>query len=493
MIRKRLILRFLGMLLLMVGVSMLPAWVMAFLWESPKYNSFFFPILLTISLGGMSFLLPSMRGEEIGHREAFLIVTLGWLVAAGVAAMPYWFYGVFGGGAKHFPDFTAAYFESISGLTTTGSTILPSVEDLPRSLLFWRAMTHWLGGMGIILLGIAILPFLGIGGMQLYRAEVPGPTADKLSPRITETAKSLWIIYILLTGLQTLFLCFGGMSIFDAVCHSFATVATGGFSTRNISIEAYQSVYIEVVVTVFMVAAGMNFALHFFALRGDLKKIFKNEEFRFYVFVIVLWTVMIAWALYAKGVYKSFSQGVRYASFQVVSVLTSTGFSSCDFDVWRKQSSFAAFWVVLLMFIGGCAGSTGGGVKCVRIWLLMKAAHRELVRLIHPRMVKPVKIDGHAVPEEVLSSIAGFFALFLFLMGLCTLILTWYGLSLLSAFTAVAACLGNIGPGFELVGPYQNFGFLPFGAKWILIFCMLLGRLELYTVLILFVPQFWQK
>ncbi|MCB9641118.1 MAG: TrkH family potassium uptake protein [Myxococcales bacterium] len=494
MIRKRLILRFLGVLLLMIGISMVPAWMMAFYWVSAAQSSFLYSIVLVMLLGSASMLLPSVRGQEIGHREAFLIVSLGWLIAAAAAALPYWFYGMLAPqGAKYFPDFTAAYFESMSGLTTTGSTILPSIEDLPKSLLLWRSLTHWLGGMGIILLGIAILPFLGIGGMQLYRAEVPGPTADKLSPRIAETAKSLWIIYIMLTAVETLFLMFGGMSLFDAVCHSFATVATGGFSTRNISVEAYRSVYIEVVITVFMALAGMNFALHFFALRGELKKVWKNEEFRFYAFVIALWSVMIAWSLQAKGAYKSFWEGLRYSSFQVVSLLTSTGFSSCDFDVWRKHSSFAVFWVVLLMFIGGCAGSTGGGIKCVRIWLLMKAAYRELVRLIHPRMVKPVKIDGRAVPEEVLSSVAGFFALFLFVMGVSTLALTWYGMNLLSAFTAVAACIGNIGPGFDAVGPYQNFGFMPIGAKWILIFCMLLGRLELYTVLILFVPQFWRK
>ena len=402
-------------------------------------------------------------------------------------------FGWIGGGAKFFPDFASAYFESMSGLTTTGATILPSIEDLPASLLFWRSMTHWLGGMGIILLGVAILPFLGIGGMQLFRAEVPGPSADKLRPRIAETAKSLWFVYLTLTALETVFLMFGGMSLFDAVCHAFATVATGGFSTKNISVEGFHSVYIEMVITFFMFLAGMNFALHFFWMKGKFKPLWKNEELRFYSFVFVVWTVAMGVTLHLAGYYKSILQALRYTSFQTISLLTSTGFSSCNFELWQGVSTFAITWLVLLMFVGGCAGSTGGGVKCIRVWLLFKVASRELLRLIHPRVVRPIKVDGGAVSEDILFSVVGFVGLYLLCTGICTLALTYFNIDIVTSFTAVVSAVGNIGPGLGKVGPYDNYSFFPALGKWILIFCMLLGRLELYTVLILLVPSFWKR
>lgn len=506
MLRIRLVLRILGALMVMVASVMLFPWLLAFIEGGAEHVHFLVPIVCVIPLGAALFLGIKQRDrEEISHREAFLIATLAWIVAAFVASLPYWLYGMWGpwptGKPSPFPNFTLAYFESISGLTTTGSTILPYIEQLPRSLLLWRSLTHWLGGMGIILLGIAILPFLGIGGMQLYRAEVPGPTADKLSPRIAETAKHLWIIYISLTMAQTVFLLLGGMTFFDAICHSFATIATGGFSTKGISVEAYNSVYIEGVILFFMFLAGANFALHFSWLRGDFKPLWKNEEFRFYCLVIAIWTTGIATSLWISKYYDSFLKAIRYSSFQVVSLVTSTGFSSTNFDDWRVHaagqgahaSDSAVVWVILLMFVGGCAGSTGGGVKCVRVWLLVKAAYRELIRLIHPRIVKPITLGGQVVPEPVLSSIVGFFSIWMVIVGVCTLMLTMFGLDYLSAFTAVGACIGNIGPGFAKVGPYQNFASIDPIAQWILIFCMLLGRLELYTVLVLLLPAFWKK
>lgn len=506
MLRFRLVFRVLGGLMVLVACSMVPSCLLAFFDGRGESYSFLLPILV-VCPPGIWFLRNSQRekDDELSHREAFLIVTFAWIVAGLVAALPYWLYGMIGpwppGKPSPFPNLTLAYFESISGLTTTGSTILPYIDPLPRSILLWRSVTHWLGGMGIILLGVAILPFLGIGGMQLYRAEVPGPTADKLSPRIAETAKSLWLIYILLTLVEAVLLWICGMTLFDAICHSFATIATGGFSTKGISVEAFHSVYIEGVITFFMFLAGVNFAMHFFWLRGDFRPVWKNEELRFYCAVIAIWTFAIAFSLRMSQYYSDFFHALRVSAFQVVSLVTSTGFSSVNFDDWRVDavnhgahaSNHAVFWVIMLFFIGGCAGSTGGGVKCVRVWLMLKAAYRELIRLIHPRMVRPITLSGQVVPEQVLSSVVGFFALYTVLIGVCTLLLTAFQLDLLSAFTAVAACVGNVGPGFAKVGPYQNFASLHPVAQWILIFCMLLGRLELYTVLILLVPAFWRK
>jgi trk system potassium uptake protein TrkH len=506
MLRIRLISRVLGALMAMIGAAMVVPWLLA-LWEGRgEHYSFLVPILMVAPIGLVLWIRVKPRGsDELSHREAFVIASLGWVVAAFVAALPYWLYGMFGpwptGKPSPFPTFTLAYFESISGLTTTGGTVLPYIDPLPMSMLLWRSLTHWLGGMGILLLGVAILPFLGIGGMQLYRAEVPGPTADKLSPRIAETAKRLWLIYIVLTFAQAICLWLCGMTVFDAICHSFATIATGGFSTKGISVEAFHSVTIEMVILFFMFLAGVNFALHFSWLRGNFKPLWKNEEFRFYCVVTAVWTLAIAISLRASHYYDSIWKALRYSSFQVVSLLTSTGFSSTNFDDWRVHaagngahaSMHAVFWVILLMFIGGSAGSTGGGVKCIRVWLLLKAAYRELIRLIHPRIIKPITLGGKAVSEPVLSAIVGFFALYMVLVGVCSLMLTAFGLDLLSAFTAVAACVGNIGPGFAKVGPYQNFASIHPVAQWILIFCMLLGRLELYTVLILLVPAFWRK
>ncbi len=505
MIRPRLIARVLGALMVMMALAMIFPWGIALLEGKGEQLSFLIPIAVVIPLGLFFFHRTKLAPkEEISKREAFLIATLGWVMAALVTAIPFWIYGSWMShllGKSPFPTFAMAYFESMSGLTTTGSTILNDIEALPNSMLFWRSLSHWLGGMGIILLGVAILPFLGVGGMELYRAEVPGPTKDKLRPRVAETAKHLWFIYVLLTVVLTCFLMFGGMTLFDSICHAFSTLATGGFSTKGISVEAYHSVYIEMVLVFFMFLAGMNFALHYAWMRGDFQSLWKDEEFRFYGMAIFLLSSGIAFALTISGYYKNFLVAFRYAIFQVVSLLTSTGFSSCNFDDWWIHASGkgvhasvpAIFMLLMIFFIGGSAGSTGGGIKCIRIWLLLKTAHREFVRLIHPNVVKPIKINSRVVPEGVISAIVGFFVLYLVLMIVFSLCMTMFGLDLLSAFTAVASCIGNIGPGISAVGPYQNFSKIPQVGQWILIFCMLLGRLEIYTVLVLFLPTFWRK
>jgi trk system potassium uptake protein TrkH len=355
--------------------------------------------------------------------------------------------------------------------------------------LFWRSLTHWLGGMGIIVLTIAILPFLGVGGMQLFKAEVPGPVADKLRPRITETAKLLWKVYLIFTAAEVLLLFFGGMSLFDSFCHTFGTLATGGFSTKNGSIGAYDSVYFDAVITGFMLLSGINFALHYQLLTGHPKAFYRNSELRFFLGVFLAAFLLIWLTIWQGGMYGP-AEAVRYASFQTASILTTTGYATADYELWPPLAQMV---LVVLIFIGGSAGSTAGSVKCMRIMLLFKHAYRELRRLIHPRAVIPVKLGGRVVAEEVIQSVWGFFMLFLGLLAASFLILAAMGLDPATSFTAVAATIGNIGPGLGSVGPADNYAHLPQAAKAVLILCMVLGRLEVYTVFILFVPEFWRK
>jgi trk system potassium uptake protein TrkH len=343
--------------------------------------------------------------------------------------------------------------------------------------------------MGIIVLSIAILPFLGVGGMQLFKAEVPGPVADKLKPRIAETAKILWKVYILISGAETLLLMAGGMSLFEALCHTFGTMATGGFSTRNISIGSYDKAYFDGVIVVFMILAGTNFSLHYQALTGDFRAFSRNSEVRFY------WTILAGAMLFATlilrvQVYDTVATAFRYASFQVTSIMTTTGYTTADFEKWP---SFVQYILVVLMFIGGSAGSTGGGIKCVRILLLLKQGRRELSRLIHPHGIIPVRLGGQVVPDGVIQSVWGFFFLFILVFILASVIMSLLGLDIITAFVSVAATINNIGPGLGAVGPMDNYTSIPVIGKWILTFCMLVGRLELYTIIILLVPEFWKR
>jgi trk system potassium uptake protein TrkH len=387
------------------------------------------------------------------------------------------------------PSFTNAYFESISGFTTTGASILSDIEAVPKGILFWRSQTQWLGGMGIIVLSIAILPFLGIGGMQLYKAEIPSPVVDKLKPRISETAKTLWKVYGLLTILQILFLAMGGMSLYDAVSHAFCTLPTGGFSTRNASVAHYGSLYLDLVIIFFMITAGINFSLHYRLIKGDLKAFWKDAECR--VFLCLVAVLILATAMNIHGtIYPKLSDAIHHAAFQVSSIITTTGFVTADYDKWP---AFSKYILVLCMFLGAMAGSTGGGIKIMRVMILIRHSYRELFRLIHPHAVIIVKLGGRPVPPDVLSSIWGFFILYVALFVLASLFMSSLGLDVISAFSSVAACIGNVGPGLGLVGPATNFLVVPTLGKWILVFCMLLGRLEIYTVLVLLVPEYWRK
>ncbi len=471
-----------GMVLLCVGLSM--AWPLA--WALYYADSSVIPLAESLGLTmliGLVLLLSFRRRAPlvINHREGMVIVTMGWLACALFGALPF----VLGGGAS----FTDAFFESMSGFTTTGSSILTDIEALPKGLLFWRSLTHWLGGMGIIVLTIAILPFLGVGGMQLYKAEVPGPVADKLQPRIKDTAMSLWKVYVLFTVAQVVLLRVGGMDLFESICHAFGTMATGGFSTRNASIAAYDSAYIDYVVAVFMLLAGINFALHFQLFRGRGLPMWRNPEFRF--FAVLVFVLICVVTLATRGpVYDNWSDALRFGFFQVASIISTTGYATADYELWPALTQGV---LLLAMFVGGCAGSTSGGIKAMRIMLLFKHGYRELFRLVHPRAVVPLKFGAKQVKDDVLASVWGFFILFLLLLVVSSLVLTGLGLDVLTAFTAVLACISNIGPGLGEVGPTDNFSGIPALGKWVLTLCMLLGRLEIYTVLVLFIPEFWRK
>ncbi|MFO7527050.1 MAG: TrkH family potassium uptake protein, partial [Ignavibacteriaceae bacterium] len=415
--------------------------------------------------------------RQLGKREGYLIVTLGWFSMAIFGSIPFIIYGAI-------PSYTDAFFETMSGFTTTGATILTDIEALPYGLLFWRSLTQWLGGMGIIVLSLAILPLLGIGGMQLFAAEVPGVTKDKFHPRVKETAKRLWGIYVILTGTEVLLLLLGGLNLFDAVCHSFTTMATGGFSTKNSSTAHFDSAYVQYVFIVFMLFAGMNFTLHYFALHLKFDAFRRNTEFKFYILFIIGVTLIITFIHRPHHTFE-LEESFRQSLFHVTSLVTTTGFVSSDFENWAP---FSRMFFFTLLFIGGCAGSTGGGIKFVRHFLLLKNGLLEFKRLIHPRAVIPVRFNGKSVIPEIISNVQAFFIIYILLFVFGSVLLSFLGLDFFTAAGATATCLGNVGPGMGVVGPVGNFSDLPDISKWILSFFMLIGRLELFTVLLLFSP-----
>lgn len=465
------------------------------------------------------------RGRERqGLREGYAIVTLGWLSLTFVVSIPLFLYlldlSPIGGGTGWLYAFTDAFFEIMSGFTTTGATILTDIEAVPRSLLLLRSLTQWLGGMGIITLAIVIFPAMGVSAYSMYRGEVPGVSHDKLRPRLAQTAQVLWGVYMLFTALETVLLITAGMTWFDAVNHSFATMATGGFSTRNASIAAYNSDFIEWIIIVFMYLAGINFLLHFKAIRGDLRSLTKNREFIFYSSVIGIAVLIGTVILYLQGLEpiteaaRSFRanpppetsflehytvqriklEGLydcfRIALFQVVSITTTTGFATADFDLWP---GFVRFMLVMLMFFGGMAGSTGGGIKMIRIMVIIKTALNELRKLTQPRLVAPVKVGGQPIENEKITNIASFFALFTGLFVIVSVLLTFFIPDLVTSVAASIATIGNIGPGLGGIGAVENYAWIPIPAKWLLVLSMLLGRLEIFTVLIVLRPAIWRK
>lgn len=476
------LLNLLGFLNLLLAASMVLPLVINLLYDEPHGRAFLLSIAIT-ALSGLAMIFFFKRSpRDLTHRDGFAIVAFGWIDASFFGALPYLFTGTLN-------SVVDAFFETVSGFTTTGSTVLTNIEGTAHSVLFWRGLTQWVGGMGIILLSLAFLPFLGVGGMQLYKAEVPGPAPDKLRPKISQTARILWQVYLLISGLEVLTLLLGGMNPFDSVCHTFTTMATGGFSTKNISIEFYKSPFLEFAITFFMFVAGANFALHYRVIKGDLNAWWRDEEFRIYFFFVLLATFLImlnlVWAFQMD-----LSQAFRLAIFQVVSIQTTTGYSIVDFEKWP---AFSQYMLIFLMFIGGCAGSTGGAIKCIRILVLLKQGLGELYQLVHPHAMRPVKLAGKVISSETLRGIWGLFFFYLLIFSISSLALSWMGSDIVTSISAVATTLGNVGPGLGAVGPTDNFAHLPAAAKWILSACMLFGRLEIYTLLVLLLPEFWRK
>lgn len=477
------VLRFLAILIIFLGASMCLPLGVALLDGDESSHALAWSIAITECIGILMFLSTKKhRVVHLSHRDGVAIVTFGWLAAGFFGAMPFIISGAI-------PDFSSACFESISGFTTTGATVLQNIEGVSPGILLWRSLTQWIGGMGIIVLSIAILPFLGVGGMQLYKAEIPSPVVDKLKPRISDTSKTLWKFYIILTALQIIFLAVGGMSISDSINHAFCTMPTGGFSPKNISVGYYNNGYFDAVIIIFMVIAGINFSLHYRLISDGPGIYWKDPECRVFLSLILVLTALVTFNLYGN-VYDSLLSSFRYAAFQVSSVITTTGFASADFELWPSLSHAI---LLVAMFLGGMAGSTGGGLKTMRVMLLVKHAYQEIFRVVHPHAVTTIKLNGRAVPQETLSSIWGFFTLYLMLFVASSIFMIMLGLDMVSGFSSVAACIFNVGPGLGAVGPMDNYMGVPVIGKWILIFCMLIGRLEIYTVLVLLTPEFWRK
>ncbi len=483
MIKYKLILLVLGALLLVesffMGISSI---------VSAVYAEYDLPYLListgfTFLVGLMLVLLFRKTEKKVEKREAYLIVTLSWVVLSFFGAVPFYISGAI-------PNYTDAFFETISGFTTTGASILNNIEEIPHGLLLWRSTTQWLGGMGIIVLSIAIIPLIKVGGMQLFNAEVPGISTDKLHPRIKGTAKKLWLLYFGFTTTEAILLIVGGMSVFDAVNHALTTMATGGYSTKQASIAAFDSAYIQYVIIFFMIIAGTNFSLSYFMITGQFKKVIKNTEIKFYFIILTIASLIIAFGLW-HFMDNDIESSVRHALFQVVSIVTTTGYATVDYLTWIPRG----FWVVILMlmFVGGSSGSTGGGIKVVRIHILFRNSYMEFKRLIHPHAVLPVRYNKNSLPQNTINNVLAFIILYIMILASGTLIMSFTGLDLETAFGAVATSLGNIGPGIGDVGPASNFANISSFGKWFLGLLMLMGRLELFTVLIIFTRYFWKR
>ncbi|RME04057.1 MAG: TrkH family potassium uptake protein [Planctomycetota bacterium] len=419
---------------------------------------------------------------HISKKEGLLIVSLIWILSGILGAIPFYF-------CKAFPSFISSLFESISGFTTTGSSILTNIEALPKSILFWRSFTHWLGGLGVVVLFLAILPYLGVEGRILFRSEVPGPEADVLKPKVQETALALLKIYLAFTLLETLLLLLCGMNLFDALCHTFGTLATGGFSTKNSSIAHYNSVAVEIVIIVFMILAGANFSLYYHFLYKEKNIFLKDSEFKTYILILLLFTTLITLNL-TLSYHPNLWRNLRHAAFQVVSIQTTTGYGTADFAQWPPFSKIA---LLLLMFIGGCAGSTGGGIKVVRWMIVFKIIYHQIEKTFRPHAVRPICINQKGVSEKILEAVMGLFCLWLLIFALSSLLLSALGVDILTATSATAATLNNIGPGLGQVGPTLNFSTIPELGKLWLSLCMLLGRLEIFTLIILFHPAYWKQ
>ncbi|OEF97740.1 potassium transporter KefA [Vulcanibacillus modesticaldus] len=475
------VIKVIGILLIIEAAFMIPAQIIAIFYHQSDSTAFFISIFIIAITG---FLMANIKTNDnkIKTKEGLAIVALGWLFSSVFGALPFVISG-------SIPSYVDAFFETVSGFTTTGATILNDIEALPRGILFWRSFTHWMGGMGILVFTVALLPTIGVGGFQIFKAESPGPIADKIVPHIKDTAKILYITYISFTIIEIILLVLGGMSLYDAALHTFGTVGTGGFSNRNASIGAFDSTYIHLVITIFMILSGANFSLYFAIYKGKWRYVVKNEELRFYLLIILAATVLIGTNIFLTT-YDGDLRAFRDALFQVSSIITTTGYTTADFDQWPTFSKSILF---VLMFIGGSAGSTGGGMKNIRILVLLKLVKREIAKIFHPRAIIPIKIQNKSLARDINASISSFFVLYLFLFIIGTILISLENIDLESAASAVAATLGNVGPGFGFVGPTRTYSDFSNFSKIILSMLMLFGRLELFTIIALITPKNWRN
>ncbi|VAW46184.1 Trk potassium uptake system protein TrkH [hydrothermal vent metagenome] len=482
---SKMILKVLGLLLMLFSLSLVPPILVALIYQDGALIEFLKVLIAVLILGLLLWYPVHNHNRDLKIRDGFLIVVMFWTVLGFVGALPFYLLEALG------PlSLTDAIFESFSGLTTTGATVITGLDTLPHAILWYRQQLQWMGGMGIIVLAVAILPMLGVGGMQLYRAETPGPMKDsKIAPRISETAKALWYIYAGLTLACAVAYWMAGMDWFDAFGHSFSTVAIGGFSTHDGSIGYFDSVAIEGVAIFFMFLAGINFALHFSAFRQmNGFAYFRDPEFKTYLGILLAGILIVTLYLYYQQVYPTFEEAVRYGVFQTVSIATTTGFANADFSAWP---AFLPFMLIFMSFIGGCAGSTAGGMKMIRFVLLFKQGMREIKGLLHPNAILPVKLSGKSIPEKVMTAVWGFFAVYVFTFAVLMLSIMALGVDEVTAFSSIAAMMNNLGPGLGEVS--DNFQSMSDPVKWILTFAMLLGRLEIFTLLVLFTAAFWRK
>lgn len=476
--------RIFGILLVLFSAAMLPPIAVGLLYGDGEVHPFVVALISLLLAGAIVWFPVRHSRQELRVRDGFLVVMLFWTVLGLSGSLPFIL-----SDEPHL-SMTDAVFESISALTTTGATVIVGLDELPHSILFYRQQLQWMGGMGIIVLAVAVLPMLGIGGMQLYRAETPGPMKDsKLTPRITETAKALWYVYLGLTILCALAYWAAGMGAFDAIGHAFSTVAIGGFSTHDASMGYFDSTLIEMIAVFFMAFAGVNFALHFVAWRAKSISVYwRDAEFRFYLSVLLGVSAIVTLSLYFSDTYIFWDDAFFKGLFQAVSIGTTTGFTTAEFYVWP---GFLEILLLFASFVGGCAGSTGGGIKAIRVLLLIKQGAREIERLIHPNAQIPIRVGEKIIPNRVFDAVWGFFALYIASFTLMYLALALTGIDLMTSFSAVAACINNLGPGLARVGPH--YADLNDAAKWILCFAMLLGRLEIFTLLVILSPSFWRK
>lgn len=484
-INFKLVSKVIGRLLLLESTTLLFVVFITLIYGDKDGIYFIISSALALFVGLILILIGRNAPNRVGKREGALIVTFTWIIFSLIGAMPFWI-------SQSIPSYTNAFFETISGFTTTGASILNNIESLSSGMLFWRSLTHWIGGLGIIVLSLALLPMFGVSGTQLFATETACPTKDKIHPKLNETAKRLFFIYVLLTLIETILLLFGGMNLFDAICHSFGTIATGGFSTKQANIAYYNSPYIEYVIAIFMILSGINFGNYYLAYKRKFSKIKENEELKYYLIVLIFFALVVALSQlnFSSFQENQFEKIWRESFFTVSSLMTTTGMITVDYMLWKPMT-----WVifVIIMMIGASAGSTGGGIKMIRVVISAKACYYEFKRLIHPTAIIPVRYNKHIIREDVLTRVIAFTLLYIVTNGIGILVLAISGMGFLESIGGMVTCLGGVGPGLGLIGPTQNFSQIPEFSKWFLSIVMLAGRLEIYTVLMILTPAFWKK